>query len=437
MIKIEKLPALKGTEKQIKWANEIRERFVRWFNRPKKDFENFIHYSFVFETYRSMKKEMKEFLLNEESAREYIENKDYLYMDSFWEKQIEKNYLRPILEENKKIEKEIDDEMSIFPENYNGLKRIKIKFYNNIISVESEKNAEIIKILKSKNFKWNPEERVWEKSITKFSGSSDDRIAEVGNAFLSSGFGVIFDNEISKEKAANGDFEKEVTRWIESDGEKFIVMFSGDKTYYKIKNRLKGAKYSNKRFLVEKDYYKNVVEFAKENDFKLTEEAEKTIASFEEKIENGEKIIKVEEEKENYFKIKFNSQNIENETARAVLIKMPNESIYKGYKFWHPSKLVRDEGGKGYFKSFSFTDEFEFKLIKYGNGRYNRYKVIEEKNISVEEMLEQFNTSIDEAITKHERALYRKGDEEKITREVRRPEKIEVEEVDIDDDLIL
>lgn len=81
-------------------------------------------------------------------------------------------------------------------------------------------------------------------------------------------------------------------------------------------------------------------------------------------------------------KINFNMQNIELITEKAVLIKMPNKSAYKGMTFWHPAKLIREEGHKGYLMSLSYTDEFEFRLYK---------KREHKKTISAKEMEEAFN----------------------------------------------
>lgn len=65
-----------------------------------------------------------------------------------------------------------------------------------------------------------------------------------------------------------------------------------------------------------------------------------------------------------WHKLKFNTQQIEYETDKAVLIKMPMKSRFKGWAFWHPSKLVRDAGGNGYFATFSYTDDWQFKLVR-------------------------------------------------------------------------
>ena len=88
--------------------------------------------------------------------------------------------------------------------------------------------------------------------------------------------------------------------------------------------------------------------------------------------------------------IKFNAQNIVTETDKAVLIACPHKSNFDGFVFWHPKKLVRVIGGKGYFVSFSYTDDFEFKLKKYGKGQYNSRDVIDEKTVSTETMEEIF-----------------------------------------------
>lgn len=87
--------------------------------------------------------------------------------------------------------------------------------------------------------------------------------------------------------------------------------------------------------------------------------------------------------------IQINKQNIDFETGRATLIKCPNNSDYAGWKFWHPSKLIRT-GKNSYALSLGYTDDFKFKLFKNGNGKWNKNEVIAEKEISIAEFENMF-----------------------------------------------
>ena len=80
-------------------------------------------------------------------------------------------------------------------------------------------------------------------------------------------------------------------------------------------------------------------------------------------------------------KIYFNVQNIKEDKGNSVVINMPNKSEYHGWCFYHPKKLVREEGHKGWLVSFSFTEEWKFKLYRKGKSQ----------EISVEEMKEAFD----------------------------------------------
>ena len=88
-------------------------------------------------------------------------------------------------------------------------------------------------------------------------------------------------------------------------------------------------------------------------------------------------------------KITVNIQNIEAETGKAVLIAMRHKSDYDGFKFWHPAKCVRP-GNNSFEVEVSFTDNWEFKLFKNGNGQYNSRDVIAETTIDAETMMEQW-----------------------------------------------
>lgn len=115
--------------------------------------------------------------------------------------------------------------------------------------------------------------------------------------------------------------------------------------------------------------------------------------------------------------IEINVQNIETDTGKSTLIKMPNKSNYAGYKFWHPSKLVR-YGSNSYARSIGYTDEFTFKLKKFGNGKYNKFDVIDEIEIDTEEFENAFRCMEDCTRAKNNEETYLVIEE---------PEKIDVD----------
>ena len=84
--------------------------------------------------------------------------------------------------------------------------------------------------------------------------------------------------------------------------------------------------------------------------------------------------------------IEFNSNNVQAETAKSVLIKVPGSKL----KFWHPAKLVRYRGKGGYLISIGFTDEFTFRLFRNGEGRYNKNDKIEEIELTASEFIDRF-----------------------------------------------
>ncbi|MEF9985429.1 MAG: hypothetical protein RR697_03605 [Malacoplasma sp.] len=122
--------------------------------------------------------------------------------------------------------------------------------------------------------------------------------------------------------------------------------------------------------------------------------------------------------------IEINIQNIVYNTGKATLINMPRKSNYDGYSFWHSSKLIRN-GKNSYSNSLGYTEEFIFKLKKYGKGKYNSRDVIYEIEISVEEFEEAFECMSECTREKENEDSYLKIEE---------PEKID-NEVEIEEEL--
>lgn len=85
-------------------------------------------------------------------------------------------------------------------------------------------------------------------------------------------------------------------------------------------------------------------------------------------------------------KIKCNSNLIQAKTDKALLIKLPKQK----FKFWHPIKLCRLSGKSDFELTISFTSDFVFKLFRNGEGKTTWNKVIEEKELTAEQLINQF-----------------------------------------------
>lgn len=90
-------------------------------------------------------------------------------------------------------------------------------------------------------------------------------------------------------------------------------------------------------------------------------------------------------------KVIANSNLIQAETPKAVLIKLPKSE----FLFWHPAKCVRTDGKGGYRLSISYTDDFKFKIFRNGKGRYNSHEKIEEREITSKEFEAYFGKEED------------------------------------------
>lgn len=113
--------------------------------------------------------------------------------------------------------------------------------------------------------------------------------------------------------------------------------------------------------------------------------------------------------------IEINIQNIETRIQKVALIKMPKKSKYADYKFWFPSKLIK-KGSNNYSITLCYTNDFKFALKKYGNGKYNKFKVIDEITISAAELEEVLECMED--CTKEQKTYLIVEEPEKIDKDI-------------------
>lgn len=259
-------PELTGSEKQVAWANTIRVDFFEWCNENKIYAENIIQ--------------------TETTAKFWIDNRGCRRLEFV------ENY--NATKKVEKTEKRLLDADTVRPSEpkYDGV--VEIVEQDSKIVLKYPRDYDFINLVKSYDYKWDG---AWHRNITEMTGSFADRAAEIGHTLLKKGFSICIHDDNTKEKAINGIYEEEHHRWISSikDSNELLIKWSGmDRSLYQKARKIKSAKWiSGLGMSVDIAFYKEIEQFAKENDFRFTIKTKEKIEKYQMDL-NSCKTVKVD-----------------------------------------------------------------------------------------------------------------------------------------------
>lgn len=325
-------PQLTGSEKQVSWANTLRLKVFEKYEEQVSEFDKRIDKSKKY--LEKLEKEgnpsdkrledVKLFVLNSigekicTSKEELSDSVDYaiqrhieakFWIDSRFNDKIFADFIaeyrrhkaeNDIPEDVKQEESSLKETLTVSPQTEN-LKSgvVEIEYKDNVLYARYIKDDDFIKIVKDLNYKW---EGVWCKKITEYTGTIEDRAAELGNILLANGFRVQFPNSESKEKAISSEFEIENDRWVKYNAELekiAIVWKNKSDTLYENAKKLPGAKWSNGSMKVNIEFYKEIEDFAEIMGFSISQKAREKIKEYKQKEIGFETAIVSVKSKEN------------------------------------------------------------------------------------------------------------------------------------------
>lgn len=283
------LPELRGTERQVHWAEFIRERGL-------KELESGVH------TYEMLSREAETYHREAGFDLRHV----YIAMDriksqssaSWWiDKQYEFGHvLRDTVEEvandmarlpEESARQLAEEEMILKPEDGRKAVVCEITIKDDCVTVKSEYDPDMPPVVKKYGFKWNG--RIWKKDITFHNAPADERAVEIGNKLLCAGFPVKIKPELHQ-RVVDGQYEPEHTRWISylTKQDKLSISwdYRQDPDVQKVVSRIPNARmgrYGEAEAPVSA--WESILEMAELNDFRLSPGAQEAINDYRSKLE--------------------------------------------------------------------------------------------------------------------------------------------------------
>lgn len=284
------LPPLQGTEKQVAWAEKIRQNLIARFDELTQwDIERFPR---EYEEYKKIREltlddimAVKHYILENRTTSTYFINNRFDDIYGY----IAREYKEALKTDEEIAEEaillEIKRESTVFPEEKMTNEVVEITVSPDRVTAKFEKNEAFRKIVKDLGFTWNGS--AWEKKISETTGSAEERAAELGNKLLNAGFPIMIMDEEIRRNAIDGNFEPECKRWIfqRNGTEKLAIRWEGySDTLYKRAKSLPGARWDSGSMLVSVEHFELVEEFAELMGFRFTKAARKLIDEYKSKM---------------------------------------------------------------------------------------------------------------------------------------------------------
>lgn len=303
------LPELTGTERQISWANTLRNKVIEDIAAFRRDV--------LEEKTSSVYDAVEWFKIDDDTAWDFIEAKETVlkYLDKAEEKILsninasywidKRNYdledrmsdmnisINPIEEKLEYDVKEIKKDATVSPMEVKHGGIVEITADKELIKIYFEKNEEFRVLVKKLKYCW--ENGCWQRKINEYTGSYVDRASELGNKLLNAGFSIcILDKDI-REKAVQGTYEKECDRWIKFDvkRKKLAIKWYDKNDYmYNAARKIPSSTWDvkTKSVLINLSHYEEVEEYAKIYECVLSKRAVESIKEYTENIKDIETV---------------------------------------------------------------------------------------------------------------------------------------------------
>jgi len=277
--KEQNLPKLTGSEKQIPWAETIRQQMLA-------DMDEFVYKHIKPECRNDLKLcEAIDHIKGKTEARWWIDNRG---MDMSYEfrrlledaaKEVKAEKMQPPLE----IVAEAKIEATVRPESPVTETVAEIRALEDAVEISfPERRDDFREVVKGMGYRW--ENSCWCRDLTAKNGTPQDRAAEAGHRILAAGFPVRIYDEVVRAKAIAGDYEQECTRWVQlRTSEKYngwlAINWERSDDFYKAAKRIAGARWSSPSVVVPPENFEEVLDFAQMYGFKISEAAQEAIGA--------------------------------------------------------------------------------------------------------------------------------------------------------------